>query len=418
MSQVLARCQKDSSFARSAGDFSDGCGGTAGACPAGMLGGCGMPPCSVLLTRPCADTCWFSSSPRETKSSDASECEGINSLPFWEFSDPSSPPFTHTGVGVELPSRVSLLFPLCLHGGSRGVRQRCRLSRSPVQALNPDRPAPRESPLSLVLPPTACPTQFPGLSSSSVFPGELLAGSWVILPLVAASCLAARFPDVHGQLPPCYPSRRFPLQAVVRMTTNALALVATALAEASPGGVPGPQPRSRMFTAAAAADIPEDSAAVGANGSFGGCSGCLAASATTAAISTSPRGDGDTATNGAGESADPCSTCASSAATTSSAGGAVGPAAGAVESSSEAATGTAAGECASRPIPVGSASAAAPCSPRRVKPDLAAATSPRKSVSSAPASTASAAGSSCAAKPSCPACSSCCRSCRRAASPR
>ncbi|CAI5993345.1 unnamed protein product [Closterium sp. NIES-64] len=141
-------------------------------------------------------------------------------------------------------------------------------------------------------------------------------------------------------------------------------------------------PRPHMLTVTAAADILADSAAVGADGSFRGCTGCLATSATTAAISISPRGDKDNATSGASESSDPCSTYASSAAATPCTGGVVGPAvcaaAGAIESPSEAAAGTAAAsECASRPIPVESASATTPCSPRHVKSGPAAATSPR-----------------------------------------
>ncbi|CAI5959291.1 unnamed protein product [Closterium sp. NIES-65] len=281
--------------------------------------------------------------------------------------------------GVELPSRVPLLFPLCLHVGLRRLRLHRRLPRSLAQTLNPDQPTSRGSPLSLVLPPTACPTQFPNLSSSSVFPSELLAGSWVILPLVAASFLAARFPDAHGPSPA-------PGRLGAGWARSFTLLLYGAAPEAAPvTGRPVPSaawPRPHMLTVTAAADILADSAAVGADGSFRGCTGCLATSATTAAISISPRGDKDNATSGASESSDPCSTYASSAAATPCTGGVVGPAvcaaAGAIESPSEAAAGTAAAsECASRPIPVESASATTPCSPRHVKSGPAAATSPR-----------------------------------------
>ncbi|CAI5477865.1 unnamed protein product [Closterium sp. Yama58-4] len=146
------------------------------------------------------------------------------------------------------------------------------------------------------------------------------------------------------------------------MASDAFALVATALAEASPGGVPGPQvpallraasalagraassslspgrasesaafpgsslsPSARPFSclleATAAADVSADSAAVGAECSLGERSCLLVATATTAAISGDPSSDGGSVNIGAGESAAPCPTGSSSAAGASPAAG-------------------------------------------------------------------------------------------------
>ncbi|CAI5988943.1 unnamed protein product [Closterium sp. NIES-65] len=93
---------------------------------------------------------------------------------------------------------------------------------------------------------------------------------------------------------------------------------ARAASEAAPFMGPSLSPSAWLcfcvLAAAAAACVGGDSAAVGAGSWFGGPSCCLAASATTAAISATPSGDRDSATNGAGDSADPSPVRNSSAA--------------------------------------------------------------------------------------------------------
>ncbi|CAI5537635.1 unnamed protein product [Closterium sp. Naga37s-1] len=203
-----------SSFARSAGDFSDGCGGTPAAWPApSTVGGGGPPALSRLL---CLLVDWLAQAPALDGRGDPVTCPTSRSRLL--------PPAAGSSPLACLPFRLSHhVAPLVAH-------RRRRLS--PVLALNPCRPGPRGLSQPLVPLLSAGPTRFIGPASSSVSHGESLAG----LPVPGGSCLGL------GGLVPSL--------VEFAMTTAALALAATALVEASPGGVPGDQAQALIRAAA------------------------------------------------------------------------------------------------------------------------------------------------------------------------
>ncbi|CAI5991884.1 unnamed protein product [Closterium sp. NIES-65] len=207
-------------FARSAGDFSDGCVTSPSAGPALALAAYGIPPAPVRLPRPLPPS-WrnSSSSPREIPS-DVSEPDGINSLPFGEVSKAASPPLAGSSVrsGRSCRSRHVPVLSIAASPPSSGALALPVVPRPPL----PPATAPRSpwSPRAPRPPPRAArPADRPP-------------------PCAACGSLPV---GIHGPLNGTWGGPRGCPQVAAPMSVDALALVAAALAQASPGGVPGDQ---------------------------------------------------------------------------------------------------------------------------------------------------------------------------------
>ncbi|CAI5946860.1 unnamed protein product [Closterium sp. NIES-65] len=338
-----------SSFARSAGDFSDGCGSAPAARFAPSSVGGGRPPALSLLLCLLVDVCAATCSGRSWRSRHVPDLKIAAS--------PSS-----RGI---LPPRVPPLPPLPPRGPTSGTSAPPPLSNAGLKPL----PAGTQG--------VAIVARHAPVGLPHTIPRPLAALRWGADDIKRAcpggdcSCRSQprRGPGAPGPSPA--PGRLGAGWA--RSLCFLLAGVAPAAATtAGPSVSPSAWPCPCMLAPAAAAGVSADSAAAGVDGSIGDWSYRPTTSATAAAITGASRVGGDSAPTGAGESASPGSPCNSSAAGPSSDSGSK------TKPSSEAAAVPAAGRRDICPNSVESATTATSAPPCSLTPGPTAAASSHK----------------------------------------